>query len=637
MEPVGPDKRRTKSPTLRRILQSLVVRHRPDDISSQIELPPLSNTVVYLEPTFYDKLTLNLFIAALVVNAITSERTGKDYMFSPGNRKFVNELITNLRQAGFWWTGMKESHVSNTVSAAREYLERNRARMSADDVDLLQQAIRIGSLAIGSPLWHALTLGEEMAVFVENFPDRGREEWTLDRLREFPTYHLSVLGISQATAAAKFVASHGATVECFEGLPGEGLRYRILFDNAYQPRNGPTATKSKNNKFALAKDPVKPQQIQKPASTGATDATDEEAQSRAITHPDIAKTRLVATASSKLTYLLDKVREYQDDEKIIVFYEHRQFGFWISEAFRLLQINFRTFGEEDTPKQRAEALLTFTESEDVRVLVMNLKQASHGLHIACASRVFIITPIWDPNVESQAIKRAHRMSQKRPVFVETLVLRGTLEEKMLERRKQMQASSEGMQNAEKHPLDDRTMSDIIKNERFLEIPQTEVTHLAGRPAYLKKNAQLFHKNAVQPNPAPPVVGPPSLSITPSTTPSRSRLRAVQQGQPPAMTPQRLDTIFTMTPGRGRGRGRTPRPRPTFTSPIGISYENSPRSYRTPRNSPGKRRQQSQDAGPALPPQPPAAGSSRKKRRVAFAAMPEDPFLDAPSEQGPSGN
>ena len=36
---------------------------------------------------------------------------------------------------------------------------------------------------------------------------------------------------------------------------------------------------------------------------------------------------------------------------------------------------------------------------------MDLRQASHGLHIASASRIYLVTPIWSPGVEAQAIKR----------------------------------------------------------------------------------------------------------------------------------------------------------------------------------------------------------------------------------------
>lgn len=41
-------------------------------------------------------------------------------------------------------------------------------------------------------------------------------------------------------------------------------------------------------------------------------------------------------------------------------------------------------------------------------------------------------PIWDGSVEEQVVSRAHRMGATRPVLVETLAMRGTIEQQMLE-------------------------------------------------------------------------------------------------------------------------------------------------------------------------------------------------------------
>ncbi|RYE16994.1 MAG: DEAD/DEAH box helicase, partial [Sphingobacteriaceae bacterium] len=51
--------------------------------------------------------------------------------------------------------------------------------------------------------------------------------------------------------------------------------------------------------------------------------------------------------------------------------------------------------------------------------------------------VFILDPWWNPAVEAQAIDRAHRIGQQRPVFVYKFISQGTVEEKILalQRRK----------------------------------------------------------------------------------------------------------------------------------------------------------------------------------------------------------
>jgi SNF2 family DNA or RNA helicase len=54
-----------------------------------------------------------------------------------------------------------------------------------------------------------------------------------------------------------------------------------------------------------------------------------------------------------------------------------------------------------------------------------------GLNLAAAEYVFLLDPWWNPAVEAQAVDRAHRIGQTRPVFAYRLVARATVEEKVL--------------------------------------------------------------------------------------------------------------------------------------------------------------------------------------------------------------
>jgi SNF2 family DNA or RNA helicase len=49
-----------------------------------------------------------------------------------------------------------------------------------------------------------------------------------------------------------------------------------------------------------------------------------------------------------------------------------------------------------------------------------------------ADYVFVLDPWWNPAVEAQAVDRAHRIGQRRPVMVYRLVSAGTVEEKVME-------------------------------------------------------------------------------------------------------------------------------------------------------------------------------------------------------------
>jgi hypothetical protein len=112
--------------------------------------------------------------------------------------------------------------------------------------------------------------------------------------------------------------------------------------------------------------------------------------------------------------------------------------------------------------------------------------------MASASRVFFINPVWQPAIEAQAIKRAHRIGQTKPVFVETLVLKDTMEDAMLQRRKNM--TVEEHQKAARSMLDDNQMKDIIQQAKLLTISLEETDNPSKQFAPLQKPQQVFARS-----------------------------------------------------------------------------------------------------------------------------------------------
>jgi SNF2 family DNA or RNA helicase len=66
------------------------------------------------------------------------------------------------------------------------------------------------------------------------------------------------------------------------------------------------------------------------------------------------------------------------------------------------------------------------------VFLISLKAGGTGLNLVNADYVFLLDPWWNPAVEQQAIDRAHRIGQSRPVTAYRLVTKGSIEEKILE-------------------------------------------------------------------------------------------------------------------------------------------------------------------------------------------------------------
>jgi SNF2 family DNA or RNA helicase len=77
------------------------------------------------------------------------------------------------------------------------------------------------------------------------------------------------------------------------------------------------------------------------------------------------------------------------------------------------------------------------------VLLLSLRTGGLGLNLTAATHVFIMEPSWNPSLESQAVDRAHRFGQRRPVRVVRFLIKGTIEERVvaLQRKKQRLAAA----------------------------------------------------------------------------------------------------------------------------------------------------------------------------------------------------
>jgi SNF2 family DNA or RNA helicase len=84
------------------------------------------------------------------------------------------------------------------------------------------------------------------------------------------------------------------------------------------------------------------------------------------------------------------------------------------------------------PAKRQRLVDDFTSARHARALVSQIEAGGVGLNIQAASVVILTEPQWKPTVEEQAIARAHRMGQARPVDVHRLLAEDTVDERMLE-------------------------------------------------------------------------------------------------------------------------------------------------------------------------------------------------------------
>lgn len=102
--------------------------------------------------------------------------------------------------------------------------------------------------------------------------------------------------------------------------------------------------------------------------------------------------------------------------------------------------------------QRDTAVRVFMSKDKAKIMLMSLKCGGVGLNLVRANRVISLDLGWSEAIESQAFDRVHRLGQQRDVFVERMVIKNTVEDRVLalqERKKGLADGSLGEGNGKK--------------------------------------------------------------------------------------------------------------------------------------------------------------------------------------------
>jgi len=103
-------------------------------------------------------------------------------------------------------------------------------------------------------------------------------------------------------------------------------------------------------------------------------------------------------------------------------------------------------------RKRDEVISRFQDG-DVPVFLISLKAGGVGLNLTAADTVIHYDPWWNPAVENQATDRAHRIGQKKAVFVYKLITEDSVEDKILALQQKKQSLADSIYSAAKGGAD----------------------------------------------------------------------------------------------------------------------------------------------------------------------------------------
>ena len=134
--------------------------------------------------------------------------------------------------------------------------------------------------------------------------------------------------------------------------------------------------------------------------------------------------------SAKIDVLMEHLQEVTaEGHKVLVF---SQFTRYLKRVrARLDDAGIAHAYLDGRTSNRGAAIEQFTSGERP-VFVISLKAGGFGLNLTEADYCYVLDPWWNPATEAQAVDRAHRIGQTRPVMVYRLVSADTIEEKVME-------------------------------------------------------------------------------------------------------------------------------------------------------------------------------------------------------------
>jgi superfamily II DNA or RNA helicase len=166
---------------------------------------------------------------------------------------------------------------------------------------------------------------------------------------------------------------------------------------------------------------------------------------------DLASAEQHSAKMEALTDLLEQL--LSENRRVLIFSQFTTMLGLIEETLKTAGISLTKLTGKT--RHREKAIEKF-RSGKADVFLISLKAGGTGLNLTEADAVIIYDPWWNPAAENQAIDRAHRIGQEKPVFVYRLIVENSVEEKIVALQTHKQALADGIYDDES-PLATRSL------------------------------------------------------------------------------------------------------------------------------------------------------------------------------------
>ncbi|KAI9736098.1 MAG: hypothetical protein M1818_006274 [Claussenomyces sp. TS43310] len=151
------------------------------------------------------------------------------------------------------------------------------------------------------------------------------------------------------------------------------------------------------------------------------------------TDSELAIDETLVTQSGKML-LLDRLLPslFERGHKVLIFSQFKtQLDLIEDYARDLRRWNVCRIDGSVAQDDRRQQIKDFNTDPDHKLFLLSTRAGGQGINLASADTVILFDSDWNPQQDLQAIDRAHRIGQQRPVVVFRLATKGTVEEDLL--------------------------------------------------------------------------------------------------------------------------------------------------------------------------------------------------------------
>eukprot|EP00892_Ulva_mutabilis_P010165 jgi/Ulvmu1/7520/UM037_0064.1 len=151
---------------------------------------------------------------------------------------------------------------------------------------------------------------------------------------------------------------------------------------------------------------------------------------------------------SKIKVLIKQLKEMHaadPSNKALIFTQYKESVNTIARKLGKAGFSHRTISGNMPMKQRAAAIKAFQHDGGTTVFIATQRSGAVGVNLTSANYIFLLEPLLNIALDAQAVGRAWRMGQKRPVVVKRLFIKGSVEEAILDVAEMRQMFNSGQE------------------------------------------------------------------------------------------------------------------------------------------------------------------------------------------------